>query len=397
MRVLPLLLATTVCTPFSIAQGGLRIAGLDDPLGETPGWGQSSTQQYAALQHDENPGETTLLFVHTTIDASVAGPRVARGVFAVYPFLSPPANWTAADPALASLAASTTFVNPTEPLVIPPARIAMHLSQYLGTPLPATGYGTSNTGTAVLQRAVGPYAWPTGLPAWDERQAWSQLTWLTANPLVSPFAFDVVQLGRASVFQAAYRYVAGSSLPPLDDAAVQELAGILDQELGFEMHVQAVHVERPTAGVPRVRFSQRAVIRRRSLLEIVLDPWRMQMGAQRWVPSLLDHGIYVYLAGRAEYFHVLFPQGVSNLRAYVKVASGAWVTVQQIPNPVWGEGVLRPDIAVFPCPADATWCTAYFEDTTNPGVPVVPVRPFENGAMFWPFDPLPEHLPAQQP
>jgi hypothetical protein len=363
------------------AQQPLQVAGYKDPNGPPQtGWGQAITEPLARLQYGETANETTLVFVHTTVDASIAGSNVARGLVTTYQFLAPPiASWTGAAAPIAAL--NVVVTNPTAALAIPPTRVARHLAQFLAEPAPTPVYGTSSTNGLV---AFSPLPWPTTLPRHDERKAWANALW-ERDETQTLWFFDVVRAGREALFQAAHAYVLGSSIV-LDDAALDALAGLCEQRLGFEIYVQAAHVDR-SASPARVRFSQRAVMRRLSLFESNPDPWYSIMGPHRWFPSLVhppESPASVYVAGLGEQMHVLFPHAVENLRAWVTTASGLQ-EVWQIPNPIVNGNRLHPEIGVFAFPANALPGFVYFDHNMQL---VVPVGAQNSAALVVPFDPF---------
>src|SRR5262245_12528567 len=78
-----------------------QVAAYENGAARPTGWGAAVTEGWASLQDHEQPGETTLLFAYTTIDITVAGPRVAAGITSIYPFLkAPDASWTGSSPEL---------------------------------------------------------------------------------------------------------------------------------------------------------------------------------------------------------------------------------------------------------------------------------------------------------
>ena len=61
------------------AQNQLEVSGFDNIESE-PVWAQETDSDQVALRFTQLPGEHTILLVHTCVDASVAGPAIARGI-----------------------------------------------------------------------------------------------------------------------------------------------------------------------------------------------------------------------------------------------------------------------------------------------------------------------------
>ena len=375
-----LLVFTFAAAPVCSQQQPLELAGFLLPeLAASAPWGGGIDEPLAALRYGEAVNETTLLFVHTTIDATIAGPDVARGVINLYPFMAPPTSgWTGAQ---AASIASASFgcqlhLDPAAlgaALVVPPARIARHVAQMLGES-GAPRYGTASTNGLVNLTQITD--WPASLALFDERRVWATATWPT-TPAGHAAVFDVVQAGRQALSVAANESVLGSGLS-IDAVSLTDLADVCDRELGFQIHVQAVHVDR-TSIPPTIRFSQRAVLRRRSLFQNSGDDWFLAYGPRAWVPSVLDHDINIYLAGLGAEMHVLFPQSVANLRAWIPTTTGL-VPSDQLPNV---DGI-HPEIARHAVPENAVPGTVFYEVG---GALIAPVGAVNGGALIAPYQP----------
>lgn len=386
-------LASATSTAAAQQIPGLQIRAYDDLAAPGPWTNEVGPgTSWVALRYDERSDETTLVFVNTSIDTTVAGPVIARGLIAVYPFLaSPGPGWRGNSSELNALTEprNIEWENAGASLVVHPRRVARHLVRFLESNGPVTEFGTHNPDPETRDVVFGQQTWPE-LEPHDERAAWTAPVWWQNQPLPPTPIFHAGVLGYHSVFQAAYEYAVESSLN-LDPESLFKLAEFLEQEIGFEVFVQSVHVKRPPTGPVRVRFGQTAVIRRRSLLQQNQDPWHAAMGATRWVPSVIDADQMVYLGGRGEFMYILFDGPVSGLRAWVPVP-GTLMPVQQIPNPVVNGAVLRPEIAVFSCPSNTPGGLVYFDDGHNL---IPPAHALSGAALLWPFDPLPGHLPPQ--
>jgi len=372
-------LAQTTLTP-------LEIAGLESP-DDPVEFGTSARHSLALLRYGEAAGETTLLFVHTTLDVSVAGPLIARGVFDVYPFLDSDRNWAANDPAFANYIVE----NPSEELVLAPSRVVRHLERWR-THQPPEYFGTHSSTNTPTVNYVPPASWPATTAA-DARRPWTQ------NGLFVPAngaqAVKVGPLGRGAVFQAAHDYVLDYPQFPLSEASLMRLADIIDNELGYVIAIQAIHVRPPEAGQtkPRIRMSQVARVFRRALNDDPGDSWVKRLFRPRDIPSAIDKNVSVYLAPRGDDMHVVFPGPVSGLVAWVPTPSG-WMEVPQ-KGPVFETGSdqpVRPEIARFAWPTAGLPSIVYF---TKSGALQVPVNAMDRGALVWPFDPDQEPAPPQ--
>lgn len=386
------LISLLLTTSVVIAQSPLRIAGFDT----TPiAWVQNIEDANAAVRYDELAGEHTILFVHTTVDETEAGPLVAAGVISALPFMVSPihSNWQLTAPELAAMS-GYTFSG--EQPMIPPRRLANHIATFVGTSY-GTGYGTHNPSASAFATQTttnGMVAVPTLNE--DERRAWANSVW-TWQESINEYSFATAKLGRESVFQAAYEYVnLIPTLPPIDDAAITALGTLLDSKLGFEMYIQAAHIKPPTSTGPiQVRLSRHARIRRRSLQQTTLG-WA---APDRYVPHPGNVHTNIWLAPLGDELHIIFPVEVGTIanptliRAYIPTSNGL-VAVDQTPNPLLLGAVVRPEVGIFQCPADTIAGTAYFELLTEPGIPFEPIGHFERGAFVWPFTPPPEPPPV---
>lgn len=385
----PTLFACLLVTSTAVlAQDPLRIAGFDT----TPiVWVQNIEDADASVRYDELAGEHTLLLVHTTIDETVAGPLVTAGILKALPFLASPtkSNWQLTAP---ELAAMTDYNFTGQQPMIPPRRIANHITTFVATSY-GPGYGTFNpasSGYVTRTTTNGMVAIPTANE--DERRAWANSTW-TWQTAISDYSFDSVQLGRESVYQSAYEYATLiPTLPTLDDGAIEALNALMDSKLGFEIYIQAVHIKPPTSTGPiDVRISRHARIRRRSLQETTLG-W---VGPDRYVPHPADASVNIWLAPLEDEMHIIFPVEIGTLnnptsvRAYVPTTTGLCV-VEQTPNPVYLGELLRPDVGIFQCPANTIAGTVYFELLAEPGFTFPPIGDFNRGAFIVPFTPPPE-------
>jgi len=372
--------------PVVLAQEPLRITGLDTPA---ISWVQNIEDAQASVRYDELAGESTLLFVHTTIDETVAGPLVTAGIISALPFLASPTqqNWQLTAPELAAMS-QCNFTG--EQPMVPPRRLANHIATFIAA-THAAGYGTSNslpTGYVTQTTSNSMVAMPSAKE--DERWAWANSLW-TWQESINASSFDTAKLGRESVFQAAYEFVAQSQTSAtIDDAAIAALNMLLDSKLGFEIYIQAAHITPSSGGNSiEVRISRHARVRRRSLQEMLVAGWT---GPDRYAPHPLNANINIWLAPTGDAMHVIFPREVGTLadpttvRAYVPTTNGL-VTVQQTANPIHEGALVRPEVGIFQCPPDMVPGVAYFELITEPGVPLKPVGTYNQGALIWPFTP----------
>ena len=379
-----------------LAQQLPEIAGLD--WGTPSSWSQTTEDGLAALRWGEAPGEHTLLMVHTTIDAEVAGAVVAEGVQKALPFMVSPAGagWTVSHPVFAAAAQQLGYEFSGSDAVIPPERVVSFVGKFIASGY-SSAYGTHNQGSTEVTRHVGHHfvALPVGAKASDERQPWARTSWWLQQD--SGFDFDgfaTSQLGRESVNQAVHEFAERYGLGPVDDAGIEKLNHLLDLKLGFEIYVQAISVVPSTGpGDPdRIKFKRYVRIRRYSLFGDENDYWALVKGGPRHVPDLLDAARNVYLAPLGDEMHIVFPGPVSSilrpapLRAYVPTVNG-YAIVQQTPNPVLHGVLQRPDIAIFACPPDATFGVVLIEDEQSPGVPVLPLGANGLGARIWVYAP----------
>jgi hypothetical protein len=202
----------------------------------------------------------------------------------------------------------------------------------------------------------------------DERQAWNHVHW-TALEGSQNQVLSVAHTGRAAVIVAAHAAMPGVSLDGLD-----ALNQLLDENYGFEVHMQAAHFRGGPPG-PSLFFTDSVVLKRRSLMAREGDEWWTLFGPMRWCPNVVFLGLFLHLAGLGEELHVQFPEdpsgeAIGDLRAYIPVASGQWQIMPRIPNPLG----LREDIARFAVPIDAVSGPVCFDRASNPLVPVTPMR-----------------------
>lgn len=375
-----LLAGTTI-----LAQDPLRIAGLDT----TPVvWVQNIEDADASVRYDELAGEHTVLFVHTTIDETVAGPLVTAGIIKVLPFLASPtkSNWQLTAP---ELAAMSGFNFTGQQPMVPPRRIANHIAAFVATTY-GPGYGTFNPASSGYETQATTHGM-VAIPSTneDERRSWANSTW-TWHTAINEYSFDTVQLGRQSIYQAAYEYATLiPTLPPIEDAAIEALNALMDSKLGFEIYIQAAHITPPSSTGPiEVRISRHARIRRRSLHETTLG-WS---GPDRYVPHPTALNVNIWLAPLEDEMHIIFPVEIGTLnnptsvRAYVPTTTGLCI-VDQTPNPVFLGQLIRPDVGIFQCPANTIAGTVYFELLTEPGLVFSPIGDFNRGAFIIPFTP----------
>jgi hypothetical protein len=390
----PTLTALLVLTTTSavLTQDPLRITGFD--TGYTGVWGQHIEDAEAAVRYDELTGEHTLLFVHTTIDETVAGPLVTAGIISALPFLASPTreNWQLTAP---ELAAMSGYDFSGEQPMVPPQRLANHISNFVTSGY-SSGYGTNNaqgSGYVTQTTASGQVAPPPG--GGDERRAWANSTW-TPQPSLGETAqsFSTIRLGRESIFQAAYAFAADlPNAPPINDDAIEALNALMDSKLGFEVYIQAVHIKPPTnnGGEIEVRLGRHGRVRRRSLHEGTLG-W---VGPDRYAPHPFRADVNVWLAPTGDSMHIIFPVEIGSLanpttvRAYVPTSNGV-VAVDQVANPIFEGQLLRPNVGIFPCPPGITTGIVLFERISEPGIPVAPIGHINRGAYIWPFTPPPQ-------
>jgi hypothetical protein len=372
-----------------VGQQDLRIAGFVAPNSDPSEWGEKTEAAQAAVRYDELAGEHTLLFVHTTVDPSVAGQVVADGITKALPFMASPigSNWTLAAP---ELVAMTGYQFSGMAPMIPPRRIANHIAQFAAANFGA-GYGSYNpatTGFVEVTTAANMVATPTSNE--DERQPWANSIWATQTS-IGGVSFDTAQLGRAGIIQSAYEYVSFvGNLPPIDAGALQALNDLLDTDLGFEIYVQAAHIKPATSGPGYdIRLTRHARIRRLSLLQLE-GPWLAIKGKARHVPHPCNAEANIYLAPRGDEMHIVFATAVgtlanpTTLRAYVPTSSGVAI-VDQTANPILLGVLLRPEVGIFQCPPGMITGVVQFEQVSNPGIAFPPLGPIDRGAYIFPF------------
>lgn len=360
-------------------------------------WGQDIDSADAAVRYDELPGESTLLYTHVTVDENVCGTIVASGIINALPFLASPAKeqWTLSAPEFTALTnVNFSGFNP----MVPPRRIANHVVAF-GEANDPGNWGTSNSlTTGWATHHVFPNMVSQVTLAADERMPWSTPLWAW-NDNVSANVFDTVSLGRGGVLQSAHEYMNAFSLPPVNAEAITALSNLMDSSVGFEIYVQAAHVK-PVAQEVEVRLSRHTRIRRRSLHQFENWPY----GPQRHVPMPSNADINIYLAPRGDFMHVVFPVEVgtpsnpTQLRAYVPTPNGL-VLVDQIANPTNENGeILKPKVAIFPCPADAIDGIMYIDHESNPGQRFAPVGHYGFAAVISAYDiPTGPIIPPEQP
>ncbi|HHH28623.1 MAG TPA: hypothetical protein ENK57_09795 [Polyangiaceae bacterium] len=367
--------------------------------------GSSNDSGDVVLEYDESATEHSLLFVHTTIDETVAGSVVTRGLIGAMPFLvAPPSTgtglgWPLTSPEFTALQSTYSFEG--QPSVIPPRRIAQHVQAFVAANY-GPGFGTfgNNGNVQVDDTTVQP---TTTLADWDERQAFANVAW-TSYSNSTRQTFVPEDLGRRSVIQAAYEFQNSMpNLPPLDAGSLAKINEMLDQKVGYEIYIQVVHVIPPApSGKIRIHLGYYMKLRRRSLLQQGLANWLSIKGVDRYAPHAFDRNVSVYLGPLGDEAHILFDHPVGSLAqpttlvAYFPTTSG-FVAVPQTPNPTSPYppyDLLRPNVGIFQVPMNAITGVAYFEDVfaapTMPGgvpQPVLPVNPFESGAFFFAYDP----------
>lgn len=367
-----------------LAQDEPRIADTDKP---SLSWVQNTTAGNATIRYDEQPGEFTLLMVHTTIDETVAGSLVTNGILTAFPFMEQPteANWTLTDPDLTAL--SNVTYSGYDPMV-PPRRMANYISHFTSSNYP-TGYGTENEfGTTWVTRETSSTLVAQPSLNTDERNPWWHASWSTSSLHQVP-SFWTSSLGRESVLQSAHEFVSTlPNSPPLDDVAIGYLNDMMDSTIGFEIYVQAIHIKKPdTQGNTDVRLSRHIRIRRRSLGQQGTG-WYLAKGPERHVPNPFDATQRWYLAPIGDEMHVEFPAPVAStdqpvrVTAYFTLVGGGVATVQQTPNPLdIHDELLAPHMGIFVVPANAApGSEVYFEHERAPGVAVAPIGANVNGA-----------------
>jgi len=382
------------CAASLVGQDPLRIAELQQ--GGSVSWAQNLQEpRFATVQYDEEAGEYTLLFVHTTIDETVAGPIVTAGILNALPFLASPTNenWQLTDPAFTAL---SEYEFSGEQPMVPPSRLAAHIDAFIAGGY-SQGYGTANSsGTGYVTHETAPGQVNGVIGSSDERRAWMNSSWEWFET-AGMHGFDTVTVGRESIFQAAYLMAESEpNLPPLNEDAIHALGDLMDSKLGFEIYIQAAHVLPANNSDPvRVRLNRHARVRRRSLHENTLG-W---VGPDRYVPHPYRANTNVWLAPHGDEMHIIFPYPVGStanpttLRAHVPTSNGV-VTVDQIANPTWAGELVRPEVAIFPVPANATAGLVHFEKIISPGVPLIPVNHINRGAYIWPYTPPPATPPG---
>lgn len=369
----------------ALAQHVPELASLDDPNQIV--WQQTLNHDVTgALRWVEQPGERTLLLVHTTVDADVAGQSQADGVKALLTFMPSPEDegWTHSASELQAAAATWDFTYEGEDPVIPPARVAAHLDAFASSGY-AAGFGTHNTTTANVLRhaAQGVVATPNN--AYDERMAWVDPGWFVESTTSLP-GFDTAALGRAALLQQAYFHESQGG-PTIDADALDDFDALMNEKFGYDIYIQPISVLLPDdeTGRPRIRFRRHTRVRRVSLYGNGLD-----FGSV-WLPNLSNATERIYLTPRGGNLYVEFPNAVSSasrptpLRAYFRVVGGGYVMVSQTANPIIGGQVALPEVAIFAVPSDVVWSVTLFDDEQNPTVPIVPVGACGSGARVFPY------------
>ena len=383
-------------TSVLVAQDHPEVAGINNPLQSNPPalvWGQTTDEWLAALRWVEQPGEYTLLMVHTTIDTEKSGPLLAKGICKTLPFLVSPvgAGWDDQAPELAR------YQIAGQAQMIPPVRVAAFVDQFVQSDY-AAGYGTHNsTSQPVLRHAAASHfaAFSGGLPVvvtdpTDERQPWLGSSWYSALQSGQALpAFDSVRLGRASVLQMAEEFAERHEVS-FDFDSIEMLLQQIDKEHGFEIYVQAIAVRPPVSPGDKIQLEYKRFtrIRRHSLF---VDGNLLALGLPRHVPDPFDADQRLYLAPRGDEMHIVFPFQVNALnrppvlRAYVPTLTG-YMIVPQIANPtivVAGiEMVTGPNTARFAVPVDAIRGIVWFEDVRFLGTAVVPSGAVDLGACI---------------
>ncbi|MBL9076131.1 MAG: hypothetical protein JNL08_01425 [Planctomycetes bacterium] len=368
---------------FAAAQnpGPLQLRGYD-PVTGFEQLSNSTRAPSVEIRYGEQPGEATLLLVHTTVDVSVAGQVVARSVAQVVPSLVAP-TWT-----LANLSLPPQFkksqANSTA-LRIPPGRIVRHLQTWLAAGAPAQ-FGSHNTTTANRTVIWDDPHWDRLEFDYDERQAWMAGNWsyVQSAPVV-----EVGGVASRAATLAVHEHALANNYS-VDPASLDALDTFLHRELGFEVFVQPVHIGMPGIDGKRpIRLGQYATIRRRALLEDqpIGDAglWHQFWGAERWLPSLFQSQVNTYLGLKGEYMHVLFSSPVVELTAWVPTTYGYVPRLQRDNLNVLGPntGRVRPEIAIFDLPLDAVSGIVYFSALGPNGLlPITPVGAMSGGALL---------------
>jgi len=391
------------------AQNQLEVSGFDNIESE-PVWAQETDSDQVALRFTQLPGEHTILLVHTCVDASVAGPAIARGIATALPFMAlPKPSWSIQSPELAALSANYDFGDPLEQeeLMIPPRRVALHLQQVVANNYDLS-FGPAFAGGATgYLLAPGDIVAPMNYPA-DERVPLGAATWSPHNKVQN--TIDASAMGYDSVIQTAHEYHATiPGLPPLDQPSLQTLGSILSEDIGFIMHVQAFHITPPGGGNTKVqiRYGRHVKLRRRDLAEINEELFTTVYGKDAWIPWPIANDTMVHFGefGGVLMFEFDAPVGfaghLTTLTGLFPTAGG-YKTLPQLPNPVDEFGVpSRANVALFECDPQIQPGQAFFIMTSHPtdilpvgGVLMLPLHGFGDGALVLPYEPSDPEPPS---
>ena len=372
---------------------------------------QSGPYDKIIMKYGAAADERTVLFFHVTLDNQTGDGKydeAITGLMTALPFLArPPASggWSPAD--LAPLFSANDFpdFSGEDLLVIPPARLHEHLLRYINSNNQA-GFGTTAVTSSFLQATTLPTF--TGTADWDERQAFSTVTF--ASGIDGLPAFNPSDIGRASVLQAAHQFhnLHQPALPPLNEASIDWLNDMMNQDLGFEILAQPVHIKPPTGTSSRyrMRFGKHVVIRRLSLgQQQGPEPWITHYGPDRYVVHPLVNDVRVYLAPLNREAHIeidpeLYDDAglqiptTSNptpFRVHVLTTSG-YEIVQQLPNvtiedDAMQEVLLRPLTVRILVPDNALTGYWYLEHEAMPGVIIHPAGAVAGAALMLAHDP----------
>ena len=373
-----------------------EIGSFDNGPTSPPVWGQTTDGDEVLLRYDELQGEYTLLMVHTTVDVSVAGQLVARGVINAMPsMLAVSDTWSLTSPELVAVNGATWS---GEKPVIPPRRVAAYVQEFRSQTTPPTTWGTYNLGPNPTESRT----WAPGaaVPTLQRVERYASAG-VNHRLVAQGHLIDCSNLGFRSVTQSAYEYhhfMQLSNLGQLDPRMLTSLDDFLSNQHGYEIYVQAIHIKPTSSNSVLVRFSKHVKLRRRSLQQAVQNLWLTLKGPARSLPYMLDADTSLYFGPRGDEAHFVFLDEVatfeqpSQLIAYFPTADGL-VAVNQTPNPVDNNQLLCPEIAIFEVPEEAQMGVVLFAHQNSPLIPFAPpVGAVDGGGFLIAFDPHPGHI-----
>lgn len=364
MRTLPLLLASLLGLAPLTAQSGLRGAAFSGTTPPASGYGSDvvmGSLPHAAIRYDVAAGATRVvaLLAHVTLASDLRPSSMRADLVQRYPFLADPVfdgihDWNTANSAFAGCPLS--FLNPSEPLFVPPTRVRRFLDQYLANPSQVYGPSVTSSSNAL-------YVLPSGFAATndsDERYAFASCWQGTQG------AFQVARLAQDALLVAAR-----NQYPSDPNSASLAVRSLLTQDLLYQVDVQALEIT-PPSGTAGGKVKVKPRFRMRIRLLVQGDGWATNIGERRCWPSISDPAEWFHYADKSGYLAVEFTD-TNNPQAqfaFVPLANGQWATVARATTSTTPWVGSHPTIAVFPLPDTAVNGHVYF---TN-GATFVPPR-----------------------